>query len=281
MTGLVIAAGAVGVLLVYSGLVQPAIRSGRTRDRVSALAAEAGLGWSGTRVGLAAGSAGVSAFLIASIFVPSPLVALIAMLSGAYAPFSYLKTRRRQRRRRLREAWPDAIAALISSIRSGASLADACTALSRRGPSEMQAPFEAFRSTYRSSGSFEASLGRLQEQLSDPIADRVVVALRLAHQVGGTDLVRVLRTLGDFVRDDLRVRKEIEARWSWTITAARVAAAGPWIVLAMMATRPEAANAYNSPTGAGVVLGGAIATAVGYRLMLRAARLPEDRRLAT
>jgi tight adherence protein B len=91
--------------------------------------------------------------------------------------------------------------------------------------------------------------------------------------------VRVLRTLGDFVREDVRVRKEIEARWSWTLTAARVAAAAPWIVLVMMSTRPEAAAAYNSTAGATVVGAGAAVTIAGYRLMLRAARLPDHRRL--
>ena len=281
MTGLVIVAGTLGVLLVYSGLVQAPSRSSRGLERLGVLIAEAGIGWSRARVALSSLGVGVACLIVASLFVPSPVVAFLSMLGGAYVPFSYLKILRHRRRRRLREAWPDAIAALVSSIRSGASLADACISLSQRGPTELRTPFEAFRATYRASGSFDASLGRLQERLSDPIADRIVVALRLAHQVGGTDLVRVLRTLGDFVRDDLRVRKEIEARWSWTVTAARVATAAPWIVLAMMATRPEAARAYNSPMGAIVVLGGAIATLIGYRLMLRAARLPEDRRIAT
>jgi tight adherence protein B len=108
-----------------------------------------------------------------------------------------------------------------------------------------------------------------------------VAALTLTYEVGGTELVRVLRSLSDFVREDLRVRKEIEARWSWTVTAARTAAAAPWLVLLMMASRPEAAAAYNSSIGAVVIGGGAIATIVGYRLMLRAARLPDERRLAS
>jgi tight adherence protein B len=115
--------------------------------------------------------------------------------------------------------------------------------------------------------------------MADPVADRVVTALVLAHEVGGTDLVRVLRTLVDFVREDLKVRQEIEARWSWTVTAARVAAAAPWLVLVMMSTRPETAMAYNSPSGVVVILIGAAATGLGYALMLRAARLPTERRL--
>jgi tight adherence protein B len=116
-------------------------------------------------------------------------------------------------------------------------------------------------------------------EFSDPVADRVVAALSLAQEVGGTDLVRVLRTLADFVREDLQVRKEIEARWSWTVSAARVAAAAPWIVLLMMALRPEAAAAYNSAAGVVVVVCGGVATFLGYRLMMQAARLPEEPRL--
>jgi tight adherence protein B len=164
-------------------------------------------------------------------------------------------------------------------VRAGISLPEACSSLLERGPRELAHGFESFRNSYRSSGSFEAGLRRLRDDLADPIADRVATALLLAHEVGGTDLVRVLRTLADFVREDLRVRKEIEARWSWTVTAARVAAAAPWVVLVMMALRPEAASAYNTATGVAVIVCGAAATFAGYRLMLRAARLPEQRRL--
>ena len=46
-----------------------------------------------------------------------------------------------------------------------------------------------------------------------------------------------------------------------------------------MSTRPEAAAAYNSSAGVTVVGAGAVLTITGYRLMLRAARLPDHRRL--
>jgi tight adherence protein B len=46
-----------------------------------------------------------------------------------------------------------------------------------------------------------------------------------------------------------------------------------------MSTRSEAAAAYSTPAGAATIGFGAVATVVGYRLMLRAARLPEERRL--
>lgn len=218
-------------------------------------------------------------FLLVAGLTRSMVVATALATGALWVPLNLLRARKTKRRRAFAEAWPDAIATLVAGVRAGVSLPEACVALTTRGPAELAGGFEAFAATYRATGSFEAGLQRLREELRDPVADRVAVALALAHEVGGTDLVRVLRTLGDFVREDLRVRKEIEARWSWTVTAARVAAGAPWAVLLMMSTRPEAAAAYDSSAGLIVILTGAAATFLGYRLMLRAARLPDEPRL--
>lgn len=270
---------ATGVLLIYSGLTAPPTRRARSAGWLRWLIDESGMP-SLTPVRLLGASAGLaltSFVLFAGItgaFVPSLVVALAA----AAAPIGYVRAKRIDRRRALREAWPDALASMVAGIRAGVSLPEVCASLAERGPEDLKPAFSAFAATYRASGTFSTALQRLRDALADPVGDRVVAALGLAHEVGGTDLVRVLRTLSDFVREDLRIRKEIEARWSWTVTAARVAAASPWIVLLIMSLRPEAAAAYDSPSGGMVVLFGAVATVGGYRLMLRAARLPEERR---
>ena len=61
--------------------------------------------------------------------------------------------------------------------------------------------------------------------------------------------------------------------------AARLAVAAPWIVLALLATRPEAAAAYNTPAGFAVLAVGGACTVVAYLVMLRIARLPDDPRV--
>jgi tight adherence protein B len=221
----------------------------------------------------------VAGAIVTAGLTGSLVVALAAGAAAAWSPVALARSRRMRRRRGFREAWPDAIATLIASVRAGVSLPEACASLLSRGPLQLRPGFEAFSSSYRATGSFQAALTRLRAELADPVADRVALALSMAHEVGGTDLVRVLRTLADFVREDLRVRKEIESRWSWTVSAARVAAAAPWVVLVMMSLRPEAAAAYDSAAGATVIGVGAAATFIGYRLMLRAARLPEDSRV--
>jgi tight adherence protein B len=131
------------------------------------------------------------------------------------------------------------------------------------------------------SGSFTDALDALKERLADPVGDRLCEALRITREVGGSDLGRLLRSLSVFLREDARTRSELEARQSWAISAARLAVAAPWLVLALLATRAESLSAYNRPAGSVVLLIGGGLTIVAYRLMLFIARLPEEKRVLT
>lgn len=272
---------ATGVLSLWSGFVSPpATRTGRWRLKLEAACSASGVGWATPRTAAAASAiAGVVGAALAAALTSSAPAAAVAGISAASWPWAYVRGRARKRAAALRDEWPDALGVLIASIRAGVSLPQACLdAVDRAGPG-LRPGFVAFRASYRATGRFRTALTRLREELADPVADRVVVALEMAHEVGGNDLVRILQTLADFVRHDQRVRREVEARWSWTLTAAKLAAAAPWVVLVLMSTRPEAAAAYSGRSGAITIVLGAVATIVGYRCMLRAARLPVERRL--
>ncbi len=225
------------------------------------------------------GLVGLVVAAVSFLVVPVPVVSLCFGAFAATAPWTLVRGRARRRLAATRELWPDVVDHLASGVRAGLSLPEAVAQLGDRGPAELRPQFRAFAEDYRASGRFADSLDALKERLADPVADRIVEALRLTRDVGGTDLGRLLRTLSSFLRDDLRTRGEIEARQSWTVYAARMAVAAPWLVLAMLATRPDAIAAYDSPAGAVVLLAGAACTVVAYRLMLRVARLPDDPRV--
>lgn len=216
---------------------------------------------------------------LALLAVPVPAVSLVAALFGAALPWLALRGRARRRARRLRALWPQVVDDLASAVRAGLSLPEAVAALAERGPDELRAPFAAFAVDYRASGRFGDSLDALKDRLADPVADRIVEALRLTRDVGGTDLGRLLRTLSAFLREDLATRGELEARASWTVNAARLAVAAPWVVLATLGSRPEAAAAYRTPAGFLVLLAGGGCSAVAYWLMLRVGRLPDEPRV--
>lgn len=272
MRALVILSAATGLSLVFSGCTSAAPRLAAGSRSPASYAIEPRL--IALSLALAIGIA-----MIAFSVTGSLAVGAAAGAAAASAPISRARAARRRRCEALAEAWPDALSNIIAGIRAGMGLPECCCALSERGPEQLREGFSAFTATYRSCGSFSAALQRLADELQDPIGDRVGLVLALAHEVGGTDLVRVLRATCDFIRDDLRIRGEVRARWSWTLNAARVAAATPFAVLMVMSVRPEARLAYASSSGAVTIIVGTLVTFAGYRLMLRAGRLPEERRL--
>ena len=195
------------------------------------------------------------------------------------APVLWVRARARKRRASLRDLWPDAVDNLASGVRAGLSLPEALSQLSVRGPEELRPVFAAFARDYRATGRFGDALDQLKDRLADPVGDRIVESLRVAREVGGTDLGRLLRTLSAFLRQDARTRSELEARQGWTVNAARLAVAAPWIVVLLLATRPESLAAYDRPEGALVLACGGACTVLAYRVMIRIARLPEERRV--
>ena len=206
----------------------------------------------------------------------------IGLAFGAIAargPFALVHHRANRRRASMRDVWPEVVDHLASGIRAGLSLPEAVAQLGERGPEVVRAPFKAFAEDHRASGKFAQSLDLLKVRLADPVADRIVEALRITREVGGTDVGRLLRTLSEFLREDARTRGELEARQSWTVNAARLAVAAPWIVLALLSTRGANASAFNSATGGMVLLLGGAATVVAYRLMVRLGRLPVEQRV--
>jgi tight adherence protein B len=208
-------------------------------------------------------------------------VPVLGALFGGFAallPLLLVRRRRSQRRVELREVWPEAVDNLASGVRAGLSLPEALSQLGVRGPEQLRSAFNRFGQDYRATGRFGESLDTLKTNLSDPVGDRVVEALRMAREVGGTDLGRLLRTLSTFLREDARTRSELETRQGWTVNAARLALCAPWVLLLLLSSRPAAVAAYNTGAGAVVLLAGGLVSLLAYRVMLRIARLPtEDR----
>lgn len=273
---------AIGLVLILIEAVpsRPAVRRRTAGLVVGEWLAQAGL--HGVRP---AGLLGASTLLAIVVGLLAGAVSGVAWIGCAFAalaawfPLGMVRARRSRRIRELADVWPDAIDHLASGVRAGLSLPEAVASLADRGPAALRGPAGRFAAEYHASGRFEAGLARLRDDLADATADRVVACLRLAREVGGSELGRVLRTMSAFLRDEQRIRREVEARQAWVVVSARLAFAMPWVVLLLLATRPEAARAYQRPVGALVILIGAAAAAVGYRLMLVIGRLPAEVRL--
>jgi tight adherence protein B len=272
----------VGLLLIWrSGPRAPQGRSGpKPPGRHQLLLSEAGLTGINTaqllalQIGLA-----VVVLVVVLLTTGTVTVSLVFAVFGFAVPLLQVKRLALRRRADLREVWPEVVDNLASAVRAGLSLPEALAALAVRGPEVLRPPFARFAAEYRSSGRFGPCLDRLKTDLADPVGDRIVETLRVAREVGGSDLGRVLRTLATFLREDARARAELETRQGWVVQAARLAVAAPWVVLLLLATQSTTLAAYDSAVGTAILLGGAVVCLVAYRLMLRIGRLPQDVRV--
>ncbi len=272
----------VGLLLAWSATWPPTASPAPSglRQAWGDLANQAGLhavSLEAFALASAAGSliVGIFAFTFGSALTVSCAFAVIA---GA-VPLTYVSMRARRRRVELRSLWPDVVDDLTSAVRAGLTLPEAMITMSERGPVQLREDLAVFAAEYRASGRFIDALDAWQVRLADPVADRLVATLRIASDVGGTDLGKMLRTLSEFLRTDLRTRSELEARQSWTVNGARLAIAAPWLVLALMSGRGSTAAAFDTPAGVVVLVIGAVVSVVAYLAMMRIGRLPEEPRV--
>lgn len=271
-----------GLLLIYSAFFLPrGQRLVRTEpSRLEALLASAGMGTvrPASFVALCVACGLVMAFVILVVSRTAPVAAVFGAMS-AYLPVVVVRGRARTRQREFAEVWPEAVDNLASAVRAGLSLPEALTGLGVRGPEPLRESFTAFGLDYQVTGRFGESLDRLKVRLADPVGDRVVEGLRIAREVGGGDLGRLLRNLSGFLREDLRTRSEMESRQSWTINGARLAVAAPWLVLLILCFQEQVIARYRTPTGTAILIAGALLCVVAYRLMMRIGRLPVERRI--
>ncbi len=274
----------VGVLFVWrSGPrrpVKPPTRTPTRAERLSDVLSQAGIESVTPRqlIGSSIGLATAVFVLSAAVSRTVPIAAAFAMFAGL-TPMTLVRYRQRKRRTELRDLWPEAVDNLASAVRAGLSLPEALSQLGVRGPQELRRPFQRFAEDYRATGRFSECLDRLKSALADPTGDRIIESLRLAREVGGSDLGRLLRTLSTFLREDARTRAELETRQGWAVNGARLAVAAPWLLLGALSLNPHAVQAYNSTAGAFVLLLGGGVSLVAYRMMLRIGRLPIEERV--
>jgi tight adherence protein B len=271
-----------GLLLIWSAYAVPrgAARVRERRSRLGDLLARAGLGHVSVSSFLAmCGVLAAAVALLGEVATSTPQVALAFAAMAGYLPVVVVSSRARRRQRDFAEVWPEAVDNLASAVRAGLSLPDGLGQLAVRGPEPLRASFAAFALDYQVTGRFGECLDRLKDRLSDPVGDRVVEGLRVARDVGGGELGRLLRHLSTYLRDEARTRSELEARQAWTVNGARLAVAAPWLVLLMMSLQPSVIHRYASPAGTLVLLAAGAACVAAYRLMMRIGRLPVERRI--
>ncbi len=193
-------------------------------------------------------------------------------------PIVIVEARRRSARRRatarIALRWPDFLAIVRGRIATGEPLPDAVRVAAR----SIGGQFSRLDRSW--GGSFADGLREVQAEWQEPIADRVLTTIRVATETGGAHVDAVLSSLALSLADEIRVRRAHQAAVAQQQMTAGVALVAPWLILALsLSTNPQASFEFSTSTGHLVLTVGAFATAIGYWLARRAARLSEPPRV--
>jgi len=259
---------AVGAILVFTTRDLPEVSIRLPKIRVVVVLAAFGAGLAGFIV----------SFGVLGVVVPALAIGTLCAAIPARAEQSNIHRRETAHNDR----WPDFITYMRSSVAAGSTLPDAFVDAGHRIGHEFSRYADVVQYENSFGGGFVAALAQLRHELEDPVSDRVLATVAIAQQTGGRRVGDVLSALGSSVADDIRLKKAHDAALTeqrWTATVALVA---PWALLSLsILTNPQAAFAFRSPEGSLIVLGGLVATGLGWVLARRASRLRADPRLFT
>lgn len=227
------------------------------------------------RVGISASVSTAAVLLMTrSMFIAIAFGALAAGIA-----FVTVRAKNKLNEAALIAAWPEVIDHLMSGIQSGLSLTESLAGLSTRGPEVLRPAFTHFKSTLYGSGDLTQAIDELKVIFAHHGSDQIFEALIISKTLGGSELLHILRSLGDFLRQDLALRREIEVKHGWIKNSAHLSAAAPWILLLLLSTQPSTAAAYSTPTGAMILVAGLVMTGIAYIWMNQLGHLPQTPRV--
>ena len=224
-------------------------------------------------------AAGLGIGFVITVVSSSVPIALAFMSMGAVITYTFQTSATKRRETKFELLWPDVVDHLITGIQSGMSLVEALSQLADRGPHELAPYFSEFNRQIRKDGDFNSAVTWLQNQFSHYASDQIFEAIILSRSLGGTHLLQILRMVGDFIRQDLALRKEIEVKHGWIKNSAHLSAAAPWLLLLLLSTQPSTATAYATSTGAVILIAGIFMTAIAYLWMNKLGALPKPPRV--
>lgn len=210
-------------------------------------------------------------------------LAVIAGVVALLVATSYLVSRQlaaERSRRAVMEQWPDFLAILRSRLSAGRALPDATVEAALHCGNGIEAFGHNVEQALARGDPFGQALEGERSRFSDAVADRVLTSLAFAAQAGGGRVAEILGLLGQSVGDELRLRRAHDAALTQQRLTAAVALVAPWgLLLLTVATNPQAAHAFGTPSGAKVLTLGLAMTATGFLLARRSARLSKTARV--
>ena len=190
-----------------------------------------------------------------------------------------LSLRASARRRALSAAWPQVIDSLQSAAFSGLPITEAFSDLAESGPAALRPSFAGSVVRLDSGVPLVEVLDWLKSDVGENHGDKLFEVIRATTLAGGQAYLESLRDQSAQIRSDLALSGELESKQGWVAGTAKLAVAAPWLIVAMLSSRPENAAAYNQSGGVFILLIGFLVCLFAYRLIHIFGALPRRPRV--
>lgn len=221
----------------------------------------------------------VGTFLVVWALAGAAPVAIVPAVAIGTLPRSWFARQRVQRKRERLAAWPDALRDMVANLEAPMPLHPALVELARTGPESLRPVWRRYASL-TSALEHRAALEAIRRELADPVSDRIIEVLLVAHEQGTAVVLDLLRDLAESTTDDIRLLDTIETAQLEQRIEARVVAILPFVVLVMLTSRSEDYRSfYSTPLGVVVIIIGAILTLIGTLVIQRLGRIREETRV--
>ena len=253
----------------------------RLRDRLEARLSSASFG-SRTRNTLARANAkltlteylllrlGVTVigFLLGWALSRSALFGAVVAIPASAVPNAYLSRRIAKRAKAFEDQLPDMLSLVVNALRSGHGLLQAVSLVSAEMPEPTCQEFGRVRRELNLGYSMSEALRGMVKRIDSDDLELMVTAINVQYEVGG-NLAEILETIGDVIRDRIRILCEVRAMSAQQRLVGTVLSGLPFLLGAvLMMINPEYMRGLFQP-GLPMMLGigATVMVIVGYVIM--------------
>ena len=177
-------------------------------------------------------------FLLFAV-IAGPIAGLIGGVVVVLAPFAYLDSRQRGRRKRFERQLPDTLTLLASSLRAGFSLMQGLEAVAREIADPMRKELQRVFTEVRLGRAVEDALGDSAVRMESRDLEWTVMAIKIQREVGG-NLAVLLDTVADTMVKRERVRRELQALTAeGRLSAIVLSAVSPLLLFVIWLVQPS------------------------------------------
>ena len=215
-----------------------------------------------------------SSLLVVLLLTSSLQISVAVSLLFTGVPFIIAKRKAERLRIERDKVWPVAIDEIVASLQAGLSISESIKNLANQGPIQLLPVFERVREGLAEGENLEDLLNFEMRYLDSASADQTLSTLLFAKQFGGKEVIGTLRMLSTFLREEIKVREEIDTRFGWVRNSAVLGAVAPWLLLGLLSTQRSTVEAFRTPAGVFILSIGVVLTALAFIWMERVSRIP-------